>query len=389
MNLEVTLIHFIPLLFLIIGTFVLLINIKVRVFLILFFYFLWALLLGSRSIFEAYESHGILYFDPLTYSLEAKQFTIIELFLFTFPSVDILLQLIMMMFYSFTSSDMTVMIMTETLIVTNIFISLKKIYSKNTSTGLILFLFFLVFSNTGVLIVSNFLRQGLAISFFFMFVSFDTGKEIRITSSILDKLLYLCFVVFWTLILFFSHTSSIILIFFYLFAKYGSIKKIIESSKLYIFLILLLSVLSMYFLDNFIERYNAYEGYYEEGVSILYLKILVDIILFIVMSVFFKNIIVNNSIIAIFFKMCIYIGIIILLFSKNPIVALRIEYYLNTLLFCLLIKLIIETMSMNFRRGRRIVVTYIILMYLYSFAVYSHGSVKRVLVYKFNLENAN
>ncbi|WP_017653182.1 EpsG family protein [Fortiea contorta] len=336
----------------------------------------WGVFLGSRNIYDDIT------LDPYIFHDQAKNLSIGELWSDNFPKIDILLQLIIKFFLSIVGNDILAMILTQLVLVSIIFFGVLYFTSFNPNS-LLLTISFLVFTNTGVLLTGNFLRQGLAVAIFINILHlatscFDSSKKNRSKSF---KVWYLFLLAIAQI---FSHLSSIYLLISLGLAESFQVKRL--SQPLFLISFLLFSIFIL-FIGQFLflssnEIYGGYEGAYAEGRDILYIKLVIDaVVLFSLMLLkkILPNIESNNF--SLLFKSCIMLFIACLFYSYAPVISLRLEYYLNFLLIIVFASLISSNSLDNRRIIKRITLLSITLMYCYSFFVYNHPSITRTMIF--------
>lgn len=347
------------------------------VWVLLSLYFGWALFLGLRNVYDDIT------LDPYTFHYQAKNLSIEELWSENFPKIDILLQLIMKLYFAIINDDIIVMVLTETTIIGLIFIGVLYFTSFNPN-ALLLTISFLVFTNTGILLTANFLRQGLAIAVFLNILNFlkflsesNTSKNINV-----NKLLSMPIM---AIVQLFSHISSLYLLFCLLLAEMLEIKRLYKPSfsisMLLFFTISIVFGHSIFSTTN--EIYSGYEGaFYDEGITKLYSKLSIDAIALLLLIIFRKVFLKNQENIQfnLLLKTCIFLLISCIIYSYVPVIALRMEYYLNFLIIIVLASLV-SSKSISTKVIQITMFLTIISMYIFSFTVYEHPSLTRVLVF--------
>jgi hypothetical protein len=348
---------------------------KVQILWPLFFlYFGWSLFLGFRNI---YDDPNL---DPNIYHQQAKDLSIGELWSINFPKIDILLQMIMKFYYVITNNDTVLLVLTEFTIISLVFtgVSFLTDFSPN---ALLLTISFMVFTNTGVLMTANFLRQGLAMAIFLNIIhlsQFLFSNANSIKSNFYNRLYIIYFVAFQ----FFAHMSSLYLLICLFFVNNFQIKRLSKPSSL----LLLLSFLFMMFIFgqsflNVSQEVYSYNTVDDVGVEKITYKMIVDAFLIIIITLLKKNFFQHQNVIFnLLVKTCLLLYFSCLLYSYSPIIALRLEYYLNFLIIIALASLV-SGKDIDRKIVNRTVLSAIILMYTYSFLVYDHPSITRVLVF--------
>lgn len=346
------------------------------IWLLLFLYYGWSIFLGLRNIYEDVN------LDPNIFYVQAKNLSIEELWTVNFPKIDILLQMIMKLYFVMTHDDTIVLILTQSTIISLIFIGVLLL-SNFSPNALLLTISLIVFTNTGILMTGNFLRQGLALAIFLNVIY--TSKSIFENRKIMKPNIYnrphfLILAIFQ----FFAHMSSLYLLICLFFVNNFNIKKILHPSFLFSLLLLVFInfILGQSLFKNYLEIYSGYASIVnDEGIAKLTYKTIIDFILIgiiMILSNFFIQ--PHNIFFEVLIKICFILLLGCLFYSYAPIIALRLEYYLNFLIIitlgCLLsrknrAKLVVKITTLGA----------IVLMYLYSFAVYAHPSITRVLVF--------
>ncbi|MEI6445392.1 MAG: EpsG family protein [Nostocales cyanobacterium ELA583] len=349
---------------------------KIQILWLLFFlYFGWSLFLGFRNI---YDDPNL---DPNVFYQQAKNLSLGELWSINFPKIDILLQLIMKFYFIITGNETLLLILTESTIISLIFIAVSFLTSFSPNS-LLITISFMVFTNTGILMTANFLRQGLAIAIFLNIISisqFLFGNAKSIKSNLYNRFHVIYFVIFQ----FFAHMSSLYLLMCLFFVNIFQIRKLSKTSS-WLLLLLFLSIIFIFgqpFFNTSQEVYSGYDIVNDEGVEKLTYKMIIDAFLIIVILLLKKTFFqYHNIIFNLLIKICFILFCSCLLYSYSPIIALRLEYYLNFLIIIAL-----ASLFSNKDIGRKIVnITMFLaisLMYFYSFFVYNHPSITRVLVF--------
>lgn len=337
---------------------------------VIFFLFIgWSLFLGLRNIYD-------IDFDPAFYHYQAKNLSFQEIWEASFPKVDMLLQVIMKFYFWILPDDVIVLILSEATIVGLIFIGTALLTRFNLNSLLII-LSSLVFTNTGILLTGNFLRQGLAIALFLNIVyilnPIEGSNKKRLRSDSL--LLYIPS----ALLLFFAHMSSIfLLILQYLtsFLRKGKLTKL--SSQITFGLVLLGSLLL--FPLAFSTSSEVYSGYAvnatgEENTIKLLIKLIIDAIALV--ALMYTKSLINKSpnfYFNLIIKICIFLFSTCIFYSPIPGMSLRLEYYLSFLLIVAL-SCLISNESTSKWANKVITFFSVIAMYIYSYAVYDNPSI--------------
>ncbi|MCH4902846.1 hypothetical protein GSN00_00145 [Cylindrospermopsis raciborskii CHAB3438] len=343
-------------------------------------YVIFSIFLGLRNIYPDST------LDPKIFYDQAKELSIGELLLQQFPKVDVAVQLLMKLYLAIFDSDVLTLIFTHLTILSLFFLGVSLLFNSNHN-ALLLVVAFLAFTNTGILLSANFLRQGLASAVFifsvYTHISSNNKRIHNYFSSATFGLLQI--------LQFFAHISSISLPVFLLASDYlkkENLKK--ENLIRQIMLVLIFSVPVLLFFSTtifsqFIVGSNPYGGYvdvtFEGAEDRLFLKLLADLVIAILMLTIKFLFKLTSSIFNLAMRICIFIGLVCIYYSSNSIVvALRMEYYLNFLLIIALSALISTPVKSNYPSGT-IALIAIICMYIYSFVVYNHPSVTRILVF--------
>lgn len=349
---------------------------KIQILWSLFFlYFGWSLFLGFRNIYDDPT------LDPNIFHQQAKTLSLGELWSINFPKIDILLQLIMKFYFVITGNDTLLLILTEFTIISLIFIGVSFLTSFSPNS-LLLTISFIVFTNTGILMTANFLRQGLAIAIFLNIISisqFLFSNANKIKSNLYNRFYVIYFVIFQ----FFAHMSSLYLLICLFFVNIFQIRRLSKPSS-FLLLLLFVSIIFIFgqsFFNTSQEVYSGYDIVNDEGVEKLTYKMIMDAFLIIMIILLKKNFFqYHNITFNLLIKICFILFCSCLLYSYSPIIALRLEYYLNFLIIIAL-----ALLFSNKDIGRKVVNTSmflaISLMYFYSFFVYNHPSITRVLVF--------
>jgi len=197
-------------------------------------YFLWSCFLGFRNIWIG-EDLG---FDPTIFMNQAKTLTLEQLFIENFPKIDILLQIMMRLFYNITLNDFFTFFFSQGLIIYIFYSGTLKIFKYNFN-GQILLLSYMIFSNSGILLLGNFMRQGLAVSILLHIIPlFNRTAKFKNIFGIIILWMKRYGVAF---LMFFSHMSSLILVISFFLSSLLSLK-LVKTPKFWIFLSLIVFI---------------------------------------------------------------------------------------------------------------------------------------------------
>lgn len=352
----------------------------IRIYCVFLPYLVFSIFLGLRNIYTDPT------LDPKIFYDQAKDLSVEEIFLSQFPKVDILIQLLMKFILSIFDNRELTLILTE-LVILSLFFLGTSLLLKWDPNALLLVISFLAFTNTGILLSANFLRQGLAASVFIF--SIHVGTSLNWTPRKKYDYQNLSNFLFLQTLQFFSHISSVSLPLFLIASSYLKKKKL--PQRLFFILlfgipILLLGsntgILSQ--ADATTDIYQIYKNVdFDGGSDKIYLKLSIDAVAIILMLLVKRFVLKVPS--PTFYQVikicCLLSGVCLYYASSSVIAALRMEYYLNFLVIIALAALI-NSNDWESRISRLVIVSMsIACMYSYSFIVYSHPSVTRVLVF--------
>jgi hypothetical protein len=339
-------------------------------------YVVFSIFLGLRNIYADST------LDPKIFYDQAKELSIGELILQQFPKVDVAVQLLMKLYLAIFDSDMLTLIFTHLTILSLFFLGVSLLFNSNHN-ALLLVIAFLAFTNTGILLSGNFLRQGLASAVFI----FSVYTHISSNNKRIDNYFSSATFGLLQILQFFAHISSISLPVFLVASDYlkylkkeNLIRQIMFVLIFAVPVLLLFSTTSQFIIDS--NPYGGYAGVTFEGAEhTIFLKLLADLVIAILMLTIKFLFKLSSSIFNLAMRVCIFIGLVCIYYSSSSIVvALRMEYYLNFLLIIALSALISTPVKSNYP-SKTIAFISIIFMYMYSFVVYNHPSVIRILVF--------
>ncbi len=333
----------------------------------------WALFLGLRNIYDEIN------FDPAFFHYQAKNLSVEEIWEDNYPKVDILLQIIIKFYLYILPDDTIAFIFTEATIVGLIFIGVA-LFTRFNLNSLLILLSSLVFTNTGILLTGNFLRQGLAVALFlnaaYLLSSVNgSNKKIFSCSSLLSYTAL-------ALPQFFAHMSSICLLFLLYLIRFLKRENLARPSSLITFCLLLLVSLILLpaAFSSSEETYSGYAYLLEgEETAKVFLKLIFDTVALALLIL--TNILIiksPNLYFNLVIKICCLILSVCIFYSSRPVIALRLEYYLGFLLIIAL-ACVVSNESTNRRANKLITFSSIVAMYVYSYAVYVHPSITNIL----------
>ncbi len=359
---------------------------KITFNLSLLLYLLWSIALGSRYVFDG---------DPGIYYAQITNFSVRGIWNHNFPKIDVLLMLIMKLF-SFASRDYQfVMTMTESTLMILLFQGVSK-FSKKNVNSLLIVLSYLIFTNGGILLFGNFLRQGLAASCLInsvLAIGFVFSK-----SSLKDKLINYKKLLIAAGLQIFSHISSLfVLIIFYVCYRFKpSLNPRITSYSLSLIVVELSIILTSLGSSVILKDiYGSYDYESEETSEKLAIKLLINAVMICFLYTLelfrrqkrflsLREVTSNEYLVDNFkflLKVCFFL-IIFCMFSsmQGATLALRTEYYLNLLVILCLAQFVA---NISLKKNVRLILTSmaIVIMYMYSFYVYSNEAIIRVMNY--------
>jgi hypothetical protein len=335
-------------------------------------YCAFSVFLGFRDVY--YDVN----LDPGIYHTQAKSLSWSELWSVNFPKIDILLQVIMKFYFILVGDDKLLLILIEATIILLIFIGVSLL-TKFSPNSVLLVLVFLIFTNTGILLFTNFLRQGLASALFVNIIPLS----IFLFKSNIKNPEYKFSLIFLQICQVFSHISSISLLGCLFIAHTFNSKKTVQ--KIVVVSLISLILLVGIFLGQGSARptgiYSAYEDVVnEEGTTKLFSKLIIDAIAILILIISNKIIKFYNSNFDLLLMICILLFTACLIYYPFPVMSLRLEYYLNFLIIVAL-GLLVASERINKSIVRIVMFFSIASMYGYSLIVYEHPSITRYFVF--------